>query len=120
MTTQNKFLNISNHPVAAWSAEQQAAAAAFGEVIQFGFPNVSPTATSEEVAKIAQEIVRDVIGMGATHAMVAGETSLVLALVPMLKEAGVKCYCACSERNTVQNEDGSKTVRFEFVQFREV
>ena len=120
MNTQNKFLNISNHPVAAWDEKQTAAASVFGEVVQFGFPNVNPFATSEEVLKIAQEIVRDAVGMRATHAMVAGETSLVLALVPALKEAGVRCYCACSERNTVQNEDGSKTVRFEFVQFREV
>ena len=119
MNTQ-KFLNISNHPVSAWGAEQTAAAAAFGQLVQFGFPNVSPTATSEDVAKIAREIVRDVIGMGATHAMVAGETSLVLALVPALKEAGIRCFTACSERNTIQNEDGTKTVRFEFVQFREV
>ena len=38
------FINFTNHPSAQWSAEQKAAAQAYGEVIDLAFPAIDPAA----------------------------------------------------------------------------
>lgn len=123
MNTQIKtFANISNHPVARWEQQQKEAATemvAGGEILDFPFPAVSTSATAEDIMSIANAIAKDVLGMGCTHAMVAGQMNLVYKLVQVLEAAGVACYAAVSDRNTVENPDGTKTVRFDFVKFLE-
>lgn len=123
MSTQIKtFANISNHPVARWEQQQKKAATemvAGGEVLDFPFPTVPTSATAEDITRMANAIAKDVLGMGTTHAMVAGQMNLVYKLVQVLKAAGVQCYAAVSDRNTVENPDGTKTVRFDFIKFLE-
>ncbi len=43
---EKKFLNLSNHPSAAWNADQLAAAQKLGSVVDLPFPVVTPSATS--------------------------------------------------------------------------
>ena len=122
MSTQLKFANISNHPVERWDEKQKEAAAAMvnnGEVLDFPFPVVNTSATAGDITRMANAIAKDALGMGCTHAMVAGQMNLVYKLVQVLDAAGVQCYAAVSDRNTIDNGDGTKTVRFDFVKFLE-
>ena len=116
------FINISNHPSSKWSPAQLAAAG--GKVVDIPFPNVPPTATPAEVEEMAQRLLDEVAKHGFFHthtAMVQGEFSLTYALTGMLIRLGTEVVVATSfERKSVENPDGSKTVVFEFVQFRRI
>ncbi len=125
------FLNISNHPLEKWSPEQLMAARSLGHgvIASQKFPNVPPSYTMEEVAAMAKGLVADVekdypqTGEFLTPpriAMIQGEFSLTWELTRRLHALGWRVVVACSERNVIDNPDGTKTVRFQFVQFREV
>ncbi len=121
------FINATNHPSTKWSAEQLKAAQGYGEVYDLPFPNVDPTASSEDVKRIAHGYAADIAGMagkGGT-ALVQGEGSLMYHTIKFLTEQyGVNCVVACSDRKTVErvNEQGEtvKTAVFSFVQFRAI
>ena len=118
------FLNISNHPKTKWTPDQLAAAERFpcegNFVIDSPFPNVPPTATTEEVHQMALQFVA-----GLPHAakcdavMVQGEFSLTYELTRMLLALGWRVVVATSDRK-VEEVDGKKIVTFQFVQFREI
>ena len=116
------FLNISNHPMTKWAAEQLAAARELGngmiEYIQF--PNVPPTATTEEVCEIAKRLVSQIIETNPTPgvAMVQGEFTLTYELSRRLMGLGWTVVVATTERKVVEGEGGTKTATFEFIQFR--
>ena len=115
-----KFFNVSNHASKAWSDEQRAAATelvAGGEILDVEFPNVAPTATTEEVVVIAARLLRSVECVEAVW-MVQGEFTLTNALVALLQQRGDKVVAACSERVSLDMGDGKKVVSFRFVQFR--
>ena len=109
------FYNISNHTSSRWSSDQLKAAG--GQITDLPFPNIPPHASLEEVESMAMEFATQV--PTKTKAMIAGEPTFSAALVKALQEKGCLCLVACSERNVVENEDGSKTVKFHFIQFRE-
>ena len=48
-----------------------------------------------------------------------GEMTFTYNLVQKLNSYGHYCVASTTERVAVENPDGSKTVQFEFVQFRE-
>jgi len=53
------LINLTNHPSGTWSAEQrEAAISRYGEITDVPFPHISPTASRDEVAKLAQEYVQ--------------------------------------------------------------
>ena len=115
-----KFFNVSNHASKAWSDEQRAAASelvAGGEILDEEFPNVAPTAPTEEVVVIAARLLRSVECVEAVW-MVQGEFTLTNALVALLQQRGDKVVAACSERVSLDMGDGKKVVSFRFVQFR--
>ena len=123
------FINISNHPSARWSEQQLAAAKNLGgEIADFALPNIPPTASTEEVSRMAKSIAADAIGsvsVGETAtAMVAGPFGFCRQAVAELEAHGITCVEACSERRTREETlpDGTtrKVVAFQFVQFREV
>ncbi len=130
------FLNISNHPSDKWSDKQREAALAISHELnkrdedaeegeQIGiedipFPNIPPNATTEEVEDMAHDFARKlhnewVYQLTAVHIM--GELTFSFALVNKIRDS-FACYAATSERNSVMNADGTKTVHFDFVQFR--
>lgn len=47
------FINFTNHPSAQWSAEQKAAAQAYGEVIDLAFPAIDPAADEAALDSLA-------------------------------------------------------------------
>jgi glutamate dehydrogenase/leucine dehydrogenase len=109
------FVNISNHPTSKWGERQLAVAG--GQVRDIAFPNVSPTATSEEVVATAKNIADELSGIEPDTAMVQGEFSLTYVLSRMLIAMGWQVVVATTERN-VTEVDGKKVVDFQFVQFR--
>mgnify|MGYP001297379241 CR=1 FL=1 len=113
------FINISNHPSGRFDAAQLAAASELGngQVHDLPFPNVPPEASPEEVRALALDLVSRVPSE-ARVAMVQGEFSLFLEVVPRLQERGVQIVVATSERDVVEGPDGQKVVRFRFCQFR--
>lgn len=125
------FINLSNHPSAKWSAKQiDAAKEVADEVVDFAFPNVDPYANEGKIEIMAMDLLTDVedlcniVGASFSHATIciAGEFSLVIQFIKLCENlrVGFDVVVATSERNTVINKDGSKTVRFDFVQFRRV
>lgn len=117
----NKFVNISNHPSAIWGEAQLAAASEYGEVIDMSFPNVLPTATSEEVEKIASELFDTVCSLGSPDNVtihIMGEMTLTFALVNRLKEVGYTCLASTTQRIVEVKETGEKITTFHFEQFR--
>jgi len=97
------FVNISNHPLEKWGAEQLAEANRLGGgmVHSIQFPNVPPTATSEDVTELAKGVVATLANENPGTAMVQGEASLCFELSRMLLVLGW-------------------TATFQFVQFRQL
>lgn len=125
------FINVSNHPSSTWSVEQKQAALKGGRMlVDVPFPNVPPTATRNDIKDIGYELIHkidDVIANyggseSTTTITIVGEFSLTIFVVVKLRILlpGLNIVVATSERNTVINEDGSKTIRFDFVQFRQI
>jgi len=115
------FLNISNHAVAAWTEKQKNAALELGESIgEIPFPNISPSATSKEVQKLAIGLMLRIVNEYGNDVccMVGGEFTFTHSFVEACYTRNIECYAATTERNTVENPDGTKTVKFEFEQFR--
>ncbi len=112
------FVNFSNHPSEKWCDEQRKAAEEYGEIIDISFPEVSPEADEAEIGILARGFVEQIIRKSPTAVMVQGEFTLAFAVVEMLRAKGVKCLAACSKR-LVQEHGDERTVRFEFVRYRE-
>lgn len=77
------FLNLSNHPSAAWGSAQRAAAEALapGPLQDLPFPEVDPSWDTQEVTAFAQLLASQVLAHNPIAAMVQGEHTLTLALV---------------------------------------
>ena len=120
------FINLSNHPSSKWSSAQLESAFALttdNQIKDISFPAVPATATMDDIIKIADGLHHTVMANKPEAIMVAGEFTLAYAMIELCLRAGIKVVAACSDRCTkeVVNEDGTttKTVNFEFVQFRE-
>jgi hypothetical protein len=111
------FVNLSNHPSTQWTDAQRGAALALaGEIGDLPFPEVPPDAP--DVGYLVAPLLAD-IPAEATHTMVMGEHTLTVALVRALQARGIVCVAATSRRDVRVDSSGLKTVRFEFVAFRE-
>ncbi|WP_100629771.1 CRISPR-associated protein [Algoriphagus formosus] len=113
------LLNLSNHPSAAWSSAQvQAAIKSYGSIEDMPFPPIDPKADEsaiQELAIIYLEKIRD-INPNAVHIM--GELTFTFELVRLLQTHGITCIASTTHRSTIELEDGTKNVKFEFVRFR--
>lgn len=115
------LLNLSNHPSARWSDEQQAVArAAYGAVQDMPFPAVDPHWTRDQVEQLADMYLGDILRMSpwptAVHLM--GELTFCFALTRKLEAAGIPCVASTSERQVVDLGEGRKEAQFRFVRFR--
>ena len=116
------FINFSNHPYSEWSKEQKEAALAYGQCEELAFPKVSPDDDENDISALADKCMAKLQekadGRIATvHVM--GESGLCFALVGRLIDKGVRCVYSTTERNVVQNNDGTRQVYFNFKQFRD-
>jgi len=113
------LINLSNQPASSWSQEQWDAADSFTNyVIDVPFPDIDPNASLEDVARLAQDIfekIKDDAGI----VNIAGEMTFVYAFVKLCEAADIPCVAATTERMVAKNDDGTETVAFKFVQFRQ-
>ena len=61
------LINFTNHPSGAWSPEQLAAAARYGEIIDISFPAVDPNADEENVT---EEEIRMMVDVGGEKGVI--------------------------------------------------
>lgn len=116
-----KFINLSNHPSSKWGEEQLAAARKYGDIIDVPFPAVDPHAEAWYIAELAGLTLHNIMDIldgedAVIHVM--GEMTFVVSFVQQATNMWFECLASTTERNTIENPDGTKTVAFRFVQFR--
>lgn len=119
------LLNLSNHPKAKWDERQLAAATnAFGAVEDMPFPQIDPTATLDDVARIAHDCADRCEHALNEHAdesntvHLMGEFTFTYLFLKEMERRRISCLASTTERIVTENADGSKTTVFKFVQFR--
>ena len=117
------LLNLSNHPSTSWDSYQiQTAKEQFGNVVDMPFPNISPTATKEDIQKLAQRYADEIFAKYPTDNLtihLMGELCFSFALLKLLQEKGIKIVASTTERIVEEKERQQKIVSFRFVNFRE-
>ncbi|MBR4581649.1 MAG: hypothetical protein IKO32_10490 [Lachnospiraceae bacterium] len=117
------LINCTNHPYEIWNDAQRKAAELFGEVYDFPFPAIEPTADSSMLREIAASYAGQIEALSPAAVLVAGEYTFAFMLVDKLLSDGVKVLATCSKRITkeVIKPDGTneKTAVFSFECFRE-
>ena len=117
------FLNVSNHPSNMWQQKQLDTAHEYGEIVDFGHPDIPTCATEDQIREIASKTVREIEELNPDVIFLAGEFTIAFMLVDELLSRGFTVLAATSERITeeVMQEDGTlkKVSKFTFVQFRE-
>ena len=116
------FLNLSNHPSESWDEKQKNEARKYGDIVNMKFPEVLPYVSEEEIQKMADAVVSEVLRKKPEVVMCQGEFTLTYQIVKMLKSHNINVVSACSERMSREEKmtDGSveKTSIFHFVRFR--
>ena len=114
------FINVSNHPSTQWDARQLHAVSPFRKIVDESFPNIIPYSTERDLDDRATEFVMNLVSTYGKDSIVhiQGEMTFTYRVVTLLKELNITCVASTTERNTIDNEDGTKTVKFQFVKFR--
>ena len=120
------LINLSNHPLARWSEKQrQTAEHQFGKIMDLPFPAIPTQADLEDVVRLVEKYIEKCTNILNNHGKlkssaihIMGEMTFVYQFVQKMSEQGVSCVASTSERVAVEQLDGTKLSRFEFVQFR--
>lgn len=114
------FVNLSNHPSAAWSQEQLEAAQAYGQVVDVPFPVVSPLANEQQLSALVDDYVGRVTELSPAPCVVhvMGEQTFCYGIVSRLTALGYTCVASTTERVVTDLPDGSKISKFCFVRYR--
>ncbi len=116
------LINCTNHPYEIWNEPQRKAAEFYGEVMDLPFPQIDPSAESEDLRKIAAEYAEKIEALKPEAVLVAGEFTFQFMLVDKLLRDGVNVMTSCSKRVTeeVKRPDGTNEKRsvFLFERFR--
>ena len=117
------FINLSNHPSAAWDPNQMIAAEKYGKVVDLRFPDVSPESGSREIDLLVDEYLSEIMEYDDPVVMVQGEFVFTYRMVTALKARGIKAVAATTGRVAEEERrpDGTviKTSKYKFSQFRE-
>ncbi len=112
------LLNLSNHPSHAWgSTQSNIALAQYTTIVDEPFPNIDPNCTVQELNNLAEKYLQKIITIKPMAVHIMGEMTFVFRLVSLLKSANINCIASTTKRIAVE-ENGIKTSKFEFVQFR--
>lgn len=124
----NFFINLSNHPSSAWKGKQLLDATKNNaKLIDIKFPNIDPEATTSDIDHLVEEYINIILtNIGNTTKLdgvivhIMGEMTFTYRMVEKLQNYyGIKCVASTTKRIVEENEeDGTKTSKFEFVQFR--
>lgn len=116
------LVNCTNHPYEIWNDPQRRAAEAYGEVVDFPFPQVDPSSTPEEIRKMVDQLADEIEALKPEAVLAAGEFTCLFMLVDRLLGDGVEVLCTCSKRIVKEEKkpDGSneKKTHFFFEGFR--
>lgn len=117
------FINLSNHPSNKWSKGQiDSAVSLGGNIVDVPFPNVPPGLTTLNVKDQARGLVAKLLVNLPDVVFVAGESTLMFAVVTLLLQNDILVVSATTERVVTEstNPDGSvsKNATFQFVQWR--
>lgn len=113
------LLNLSNHPHTQWSEPQKVEAEQeYGRIIDLAFPQVDPNASEKEINRLANHYLEQVLILSPAAVHLMGELTFVFRLCQLLLAKGIVCIASTTLRTTVDNGDGTKISRFEFVRFR--
>lgn len=86
------------------------------------FPNIPPHNDIEEVNELAQVYLQKILQLQKAHPKLTvhlmGELTFTFALLQLLQKQGIPCVASTSDRMSAEGKDGTKVIRFEFVQFR--
>jgi hypothetical protein len=128
------LINLTNHPFEKWSQPQQdAASEQFGQVVDIAFPVIDPALGM--VGALARQYCARVDAIFAEYCAaqhddedgkangvhLMGETSFVVEFALYWCTAGEvrePLYVSTTEREKVENPDGTFTQSFRFVRFR--
>ena len=117
------FINFTNHPSSRWSAEQLAAAAAIGRVVDEPFPPVPADCDECGVARLADEAAARIMAKKPAAVLCQGEFTLAFAVAARLKAKGVRVMAAASDRIISEMTDDAGETRkisvFRFERFRD-
>lgn len=122
------FINYSNHPSTKWSEDQLNAAKEMADrIVDEPFPQIDPEATEFDIVDLAKKEInrffQTYIGEYNEFIIhIAGEMTFVAYFVSQINKwwaANAICITSTTKRDVVENEDGSKTVKFKFVRFRQ-
>ncbi len=120
------LINLSNHPSEKWSREQKTAAQdQYGSILDIPFPPVAPELSREEVEELVLIYITEVQVIAARNpgeditVHLAGEFNFVYQMLTELRACGIPAVSSTSERTVREHADGSKTIFFNFVRFRE-
>ena len=112
--------NLTNHPSIKWqSAQLQLAQQKFGTVEDMPFPNIDPLFSAEQIKKLAFDYCTKIVELKPKAVHLMGEMTFTHTLVSMLQKQDIECVASTSERRVIEEENGKKTVVFEFKQFRQ-
>jgi len=118
------LINLSNHPFEDWDKKQkEVALSKYGRVEDLPFPEVDPAADTQTIAQLADHYLTSCIGkfgkaVQTTNAIhISGEPCLLFHFVTIAKAKGINCICSTTKR-MVSNQGNTKTMVFNFVNFR--
>ena len=118
------LVNLSGRSYETWSPEQLEATKEFAsKVVDVSYPNIPPTASAEELIKIVDRTMDDVMSYNPKTVLCGAEMVTTHTFVNKLQKHGIKVINAASERVSHEklNDDGTVTKEFifEFKQFRD-
>lgn len=116
------FLNLSNHPSASWSKEQLDAAKIYGRVEDMNFPQISPTASADDISLMVSGTEEKILSSYADKKLtvhVMGEMSFTCKLVSRLRAYGIRCVVSTTTRDVKELGNGKRETIFHFVRFRD-
>lgn len=113
------LLNFTNHPSIGWSSEQtNSAISSFGTIKDLLFPVIPPDYNSSELDVLVDTYFEEIMRLTPSVVHIMGEMTFTFRLVSLLKKKGIPCIASTTARIT-EEQDGIKTSKFRFVQFRE-
>ena len=99
------FVNFSNHPSSLWSENQRKEAEKYGEIVDLKFPSVNPDDSRDNLIRLAECYIQQILKFKPQCVMCQGEMGLVYHVVRKLKEEDVKVVAACSHRMVEETID---------------
>ena len=113
----SSFVNFTNHPSEKWDDNQIRAAKEFGGIVDISFPDVPPELKHDEISKMADSCVTEILRHEPSAVLCQGEFTLCFAVVEKLKAEEIPVFAACTKR-IVEEKGDSKIVKFMFEGFR--